>query len=229
MLASADDLLIVDDLCELAQRKDPALAQFAQGTPLVLACFERAVRWLFHAGGAPLPEEAGVINLRKADGAEVARQLGLDAPTERLADGPGVEAANECEVAQRTGAAGYAWFPVLDYGRCVNCKQCQGFCLFGVYGLDEQGQVHVEHPENCKPNCPACARVCPKQAIVFPKFPDGPIAGSTESSPPSGGEGEITDDSLGPAQVELSPLLRGDVMAKLRQRGLGGAKSHDAK
>ena len=57
----------VPDLCELAARRDPSLARLAasDGVELV-ACYERAVRWLFHAAEAPLPEDGVRIhNMRK--------------------------------------------------------------------------------------------------------------------------------------------------------------------
>jgi NAD-dependent dihydropyrimidine dehydrogenase PreA subunit len=69
------------------------------------------------------------------------------------------------------------WFPVIDYDLCKNCKQCFNFCLFGVYELTEQGKVQVKNPANCKTNCPACARMCPNSAIMFPKYTDSPING----------------------------------------------------
>lgn len=57
----------VPDLCELAARRDPSLARLAacDGVELV-ACYPRAVRWLFHAAEAPLPEEGVTIhNMRE--------------------------------------------------------------------------------------------------------------------------------------------------------------------
>ncbi len=69
------------------------------------------------------------------------------------------------------------WYPVLDYERCVDCKQCHEFCMFGVYSI-EDGRVLATQPDNCKPGCPACARVCPKAAIMFPHYLKDPgIAG----------------------------------------------------
>ena len=56
----------VPDLCALSAHKDPALQRIAAEPGLrIAACYPRAVRWLFHAGGAPLPE-AGVeiLNMR---------------------------------------------------------------------------------------------------------------------------------------------------------------------
>ena len=57
----------VPDLCELAARRDPSLARLANrdGVELV-ACYPRAVRWLFHAAEAPLPDEGVTIhNMRE--------------------------------------------------------------------------------------------------------------------------------------------------------------------
>ena len=48
----------VADLCGLAANRDPRLQNWAQASSLaIVACFPRAVRWLFHAAGTPLAEE----------------------------------------------------------------------------------------------------------------------------------------------------------------------------
>jgi hypothetical protein len=55
----------VPDLCEMSARKDPALVQIAQGDVTIVACYPRAVRWLFSAAGAPLDEQrATILNMR---------------------------------------------------------------------------------------------------------------------------------------------------------------------
>lgn len=69
------------------------------------------------------------------------------------------------------------WFPVIDRDRCIRCGKCADFCLFGVYAVNPDRTVQVIHPESCKTNCPACARVCPVQAVIFPKHPDAPVNG----------------------------------------------------
>jgi NAD-dependent dihydropyrimidine dehydrogenase PreA subunit len=74
------------------------------------------------------------------------------------------------------------WFPVIDYDRCTNCMQCLSFCLFGVYGATTDGKIQVQHESNCKTDCPACSRVCPEVAIMFPKYKAGPINGDVISS-----------------------------------------------
>jgi NAD-dependent dihydropyrimidine dehydrogenase PreA subunit len=71
------------------------------------------------------------------------------------------------------------WYPVIDASRCVNCRHCLQFCLFGVYELDGQQTVVVRNPNQCKPGCPACSRICPQGAIMFPLHRKDPaIAGA---------------------------------------------------
>jgi NAD-dependent dihydropyrimidine dehydrogenase PreA subunit len=70
------------------------------------------------------------------------------------------------------------WYPVIDYDRCTNCMECVDFCLFGVYGVDSGENILVEQPDNCRKGCPACSRVCPENAIIFPQHKAPAIAGA---------------------------------------------------
>ncbi|MFV1966773.1 MAG: ATP-binding protein [Pirellulaceae bacterium] len=70
------------------------------------------------------------------------------------------------------------WYPVIDYSRCTNCMECVDFCLFGVYGIDETETILVEQPDYCRKGCPACSRVCPESAIIFPQHATPAIAGA---------------------------------------------------
>ncbi|MGY8767337.1 MAG: ATP-binding protein [Pirellulales bacterium] len=72
------------------------------------------------------------------------------------------------------------WYPVIDFSRCTNCMECIDFCLFGVYGVDGVETILVEQPDNCRKGCPACSRVCPENAIIFPQHKTPTIAGSPE-------------------------------------------------
>ena len=72
------------------------------------------------------------------------------------------------------------WYPVIDFSRCTNCMECIDFCLFGVYGVDSAETILVEQPDNCRKGCPACSRVCPENAIIFPQHKTPAIAGSPE-------------------------------------------------
>ncbi len=84
------------------------------------------------------------------------------------------------------------WYPVIDYSRCTNCMECVDFCLFGVYGLDGAETILVEQPDNCRKGCPACSRVCPANAIMFPQHKAPAIAGAAVA----GDEGFKIDLSL---------------------------------
>jgi len=114
----------------------------------------------------------------------------------------------------RTGAKAAAqdwkpWFPVIDYERCTNCMQCLSFCLFGVYGVDQAQRITVQTSENCKTNCPACSRVCPEAAIMFPKYKSGPINGDVVS------DADLQREKM---KIDISALLGGDVYSMLRER-----------
>ena len=118
------------------------------------------------------------------------------------ADAAGVAAANTADTWK-------PWFPVIDTARCTNCMQCLSFCLFDVYGVSADHTLRVENPANCKVNCPACSRVCPEVAIMFPKYHAGPIDGGPVS------ESDVNREKM---KVDISALLGGDIYAKLRER-----------
>ena len=67
----------VSDLCEMSARQAPALKRLAEGGTLkVAACYPRAVKWLFAAAKAPLPQDTTeVLNMRVQDADEVAAAL----------------------------------------------------------------------------------------------------------------------------------------------------------
>ena len=113
----------------------------------------------------------------------------------------------ECEA--REPGAWKPWFPVIDFDRCTNCMQCLSFCLFDVYGVSKGGQIQVQNHDNCKTDCPACSRVCPEVAILFPKYRHGPI---------HGGEIQADDVRREAMKVDISALLGGDIYAALRDR-----------
>ncbi len=86
------------------------------------------------------------------------------------------------------------WYPVIDYSRCTNCMECIDFCLFGVYGVDKVDTILVEQPDNCRKGCPACSRVCPENAIIFPQHKTPAIAGAAA-------------ESAGALKIDLSKLF----------------------
>lgn len=90
------------------------------------------------------------------------------------------------------------WYPVIDYSRCTNCLECLDFCLFGVYGVDALERIVVESQDQCKRGCPACSRVCPQQAIIFPEYKSPAIAGADTGA-------------VGGLKIDLSKLFGGDL------------------
>ena len=70
----------VADLCEMAARRDPALARLAESGPVkIAACFPRAVKGLFHQAGADLAQEsAQVLNMRVQTADDVLASLHSD-------------------------------------------------------------------------------------------------------------------------------------------------------
>lgn len=125
-----------------------------------------------------------------------------------------------CEETGAGAADGWKpWFPVIDFDRCTNCMQCLSFCLFDVYGVSGQGKIQVQNQSNCKTDCPACSRVCPEVAILFPKYKAGPINGDAIS------EDDLRREAM---KVDISSLLGGDIYAMLRDRS-AKAKSRFSK
>ena len=239
----------VPDLCEMAARGDARLRDLASAPELtVAACYPRAVKWLFASAGAPLPETTtkvwnmrvetpeavveGVLNsgVRRADPERVGlrddrERVGLRDDRERagLRDSgtpsPTVVASAEQQTQLSPTSGWKPWFPVIDYSRCTNCMQCLSFCLFDVYGVSADQKIQVQNQSNCKTECPACSRVCPEVAIMFPKYRHGPINGE-----------EITADDVRreAMKVDISALLGGDIYSMLRDRSVK-AKSRFSK
>lgn len=161
----------LSDLCGIcAFQKNVAVQLFSEEKEtLLIACHPRAVNSLLRFAGIELPEK----NLKIAD----FRTLAPDNLAERVTSFCPV-GSTETEVSEIKSKEGWqSWFPVIDRNRCTGCGQCADFCLFGVYEKTAEG-VKVAHPGSCKTNCPACARICPNTAIVFPKYqPDSAISG----------------------------------------------------
>jgi NAD-dependent dihydropyrimidine dehydrogenase PreA subunit len=120
--------------------------------------------------------------------AEITRIIGAE-PVERNARSLPIVGGSIESVEETTGRR---WYPVIDYSRCTNCMECVDFCLFGVYGLDGSESILVEQPDNCRKGCPACSRVCPENAIMFPQHKAPAIAGAETA----GDEGFKIDLSL---------------------------------
>ncbi len=138
--------------------------------------------------------------------AEIGRIAGVNVPAAAAAAArEGREGRLVAEATRRR------WYPVIDRDRCTNCMECLNFCLFGVYGLDGRSSILVERPDACRSGCPACSRICPAGAIMFPQHADPAIAGDPKAS-------------LEGLKLDLSQLFAGvspaDLAAAERNRAL---------
>src|SRR2546428_1394776 len=68
----------VADLCEMAARRDPWLESVAcQGATQIVACYPRAVKWLFSSAGAPLSEQGiPILNIPAQSAESISAALG---------------------------------------------------------------------------------------------------------------------------------------------------------
>jgi NAD-dependent dihydropyrimidine dehydrogenase PreA subunit len=192
------ELVEITDLCELAAAKDTTLLEhFSSGDVTVIACHPRAVRWLLHSAGVDRSAAVDILDMRANDVTSILKSFDSPSPS---------DTPHPFSISTRDWVP---WFPVIDYSRCSNCRQCLNFCLFGVYEADEDGQVIVANPSNCKNNCPACARICPEIAIMFPKLNEEPLNGT-----------EIIDETTERAKVKLNldEILGNDAYAALAER-----------
>jgi len=164
---------IEPDLCKKIMQVSDDLEEIASGT--IMACYPRAIR--SHFDTLDLKPQT-VLDIRTSTTQDILSQL--DIPP--LSDGE-MNGAKEHILKQISTlpveVGTDAWYPVIDKERCIECGKCHDFCLFGVYTV-EKGCVKVVQPQNCKNNCPACARMCPSKAVIFPKYEKSPINGGLE-------------------------------------------------
>ncbi|MDR0394371.1 MAG: ferredoxin family protein [Tannerella sp.] len=167
------EVAVEADLCRKVMLQSPDMRQIAAG--IILACYPRAIRSLLDRLGLAAGR---IVDIRSGEGEDVLAGFGIS-----CSDGEGVndllkngflEEIERFPVENGTDA----WYPALDKERCRECGKCHDFCLFGVYAVENK-QVKVVRPQNCKNNCPACARMCPGRAIIFPKYEKSPINGGT--------------------------------------------------
>ena len=137
---------------------------------LIIACYPRGVKLLLENCGIDhQTPKFSYLNFRELNNDQIFKSVASFF----------VDSFNNQFVSEFSNASSWpSWYPVIDYSRCTACGQCADFCLFGVYEKTNN-KVVVTNPQGCKNNCPACARICPQIAIIFPKYEhSGAIAGS---------------------------------------------------
>ena len=152
----------------------------------VLFCWihPRAAQWVLRRHQI-IDEPLVILNLGSFADADSVVSAAMSAMHDTAQDSGGTKQCDKKKdsllgtIEQLKEMTGSRWYPVIDGSRCVNCQHCLQFCLFGVYELDKAGQVTVCRPDQCKPGCPACSRICPQSAIMFPLYEkDAAIAGA---------------------------------------------------
>jgi ferredoxin len=196
----------LSDLCGLVQKKKESLSDLFNNDSeyLIIGCYSRAMNILF----GQVSDKFG--NLKISDHINL-----IETPGDQV-----IERINSF-ISEDAGNTGYnkiiedsgwpSWYPVLDYSRCTLCGQCADFCLFGVYEKTEESVV-VINPVGCKNNCPACARICPSSAIIFPKYKNGGAVGGSD---------EIDEFAEQQRQAkDLEDFLGADIYTALEKRKL---------
>lgn len=192
----------LDDLCGTLVEKNEQLRNIFRDTDeyLVLGCFKRSMDILLQQAG--IKPGYRHVNLIESERDEILRII-------TKFSGENDSSSSYSEITQDSGWQ--SWYPVLDYSRCTNCGQCADFCLFGVYEKADS-RVNVVKPENCKINCPACARICPSTAIIFPKYKHGGAIGGSDL---------VNEQEEMQRQArDINDFLGGDITAALEKRKL---------
>jgi len=193
----------ISDLCGCSvDRKSETHDQFlATDEVLIIACFPRAVRLLLEKCGIDHQSpKISFINFREQSNDQIFAAI------KTFFEGDHVMG----KVSEfQSNTAWPSWYPLIDYSRCTACGQCADFCLFGVYKKIDN-KVVVINPKGCKNNCPACGRICPQTAIVFPKYEHaGAIAGADTID-------EIAEQQR--QQIDIDTILGSNIYQALEMR-----------
>ena len=121
----------------------------------------------------------------------------------RVADRSSRTADAPPNAGERPGGTWKPWFPVIDYSALHELHAVPELLpVRRVRRRQPDGKIQVRNQDNCKTECPACSRVCPEVAIMFPKYRHGPINGDEVNAD------DIRREAM---KVDISALLGGDV------------------
>lgn len=172
LAAEGHCVLIVPHLYDLPPTGPAVQRLRAEARPLAVVSWlhPRAAIWTLHALGVISRPERPIRCLSWRTHGDVASMAAAIGP-------PNQEQGATEQIDEPASAR---WYPVIDYDRCTNCMECLNYCLFGVYDLDSLDRLVVSQPNACRDGCPACSRICPAAAILFPEYADPTIAGADQ-------------------------------------------------
>lgn len=200
---SSTEVIQLSDLCGLSVTEKERTRQLLKDAEelLIIACYPRTIHLLLKSIGIDsntIPTR--VLNFKELDNEAIFNAVQL------ASENSGITSSIET---LSTDDEWISWYPIIDEERCTNCGQCANFCLFGVYENTDQ-KVKVVYPQGCKNNCPACARICPHTAIIFPKYVHGgAISGSDVID-------EVAEQQR--QMQDISSILGSDIYSALEQR-----------
>lgn len=200
---STANVIQLSDLCGLSvTEKERTREQLSEAEELlIIACYPRTIHLLLKDIGIDTHAiSTRILNFRELDNEAIFKAVQLS-----IKDS---DHSSSFETLT-TDDEWISWYPIIDDERCTNCGQCANFCLFGVYEYTDQ-KVKVVYPQGCKNNCPACARICPHTAIIFPKYMQGgAISGSDVIDETAEHQRQMQD---------VASILGSDIYSALEQR-----------
>jgi ferredoxin len=192
------------DLCALSIHEKEQLSSIGKeyDHKIVIACYPRTIKYLFKQNNIDFGRYE-VLNFRGMQ----AEQM-IEALAQRFEQAAG-KASHRILVSQLKVPP---WYPVIDDERCTLCGQCARFCLFGVYKFDKK-HLSVINPLACKNNCPACGRICPEAALIFPRLPESSVLSGAE---PGGNKapGDHLDNGLLYEKLKERNRIRNSIFKK---------------
>lgn len=237
----AVDIIQLHDLCAISLNDQNALKDVdgKYEHKILVACYPRAVKYILEQGGLD-PGGYRLLNFRELSPArvlgEITSELELKTAnidpghtaadsTDRITAGNNVPSGQQAIHAIVTGLNVPAWYPVIDTSRCTLCGKCAKFCLFGVYKFDRKS-LKVVNPLSCKNNCPACGRLCPESAIIFPRLPENTSLSGAEPGEEIKSAGkENLFDRLDSRNRKRKIIFREDFAARIREGHLKAIES----
>lgn len=182
------NLVIIQDLCQMVLEDHKKIESFtSKENTTLISCNNRTIESLFYTKNITL-KNVKIVNRFRQNSNKILDSIPL---SDNRIENPTIT-----KIEQKDDWI--PWFPIIDTKLCSNCRQCHSYCLFGVYSM-ENGKVTVTNPANCKTNCPACARICPNLAIIFPKHTESPIDGSPVDT--------NSRENLNLSEVDIKDLL----------------------
>ncbi|MDA3800298.1 MAG: hypothetical protein PF692_14625 [Kiritimatiellae bacterium] len=157
----------LEDFCDIAVTNTSVCKSLLENSECIIACSEKAIKAILD-----------YINVEKSINIK-----GVNTETEEELL-KYIDSLDQGDATKEIVSASDSWNPFIERSLCTNCGQCYEFCIFKVYSKNEKGEICITNPSACKDNCPACARLCPQGAIVFPKHPEPSINGSAEPIEP---------------------------------------------